>query len=124
MPVISHESAPVFELENATIVGLASPSRGASDIACWRVQFQPDAASPWHSLTREETFLVLSGTLTARFEDGTNDEHAHSGDALIVPAGRTFSLVAEHGPAEAICMLPAGGEAITDAGQFTPPWAK
>ncbi|CAN5669268.1 cupin domain-containing protein [soil metagenome] len=124
MPVISHASAPVFELDNATIVGLASPSRGASDIACWRVRFQPGIATILHSLTREETFFVLSGTLTAKFEDGTNHEHAHSGDALIVPAGRTFSLVAEHGPAEAICMLPVGGEAITDAGQFTPPWAR
>lgn len=123
MPVVAQSTGPVFELENATIIGLTSPSRGASDVASWRVRFHAGAATPLHSLTREETFHVLSGTLTARYETGP-DERASSGDALIVPAGLVFSLIAEDGPAEAICVLPVGGQAITDAGPFTPPWAE
>jgi quercetin dioxygenase-like cupin family protein len=123
MPIVSAQQAPVFEAGGGTtIVGLASPSRGARDVAAWRVCFAPDNPSPKHSLTREETFLVLSGSVTARFDDHL--ETAGPGDALIVRAGTDFSLVAEDGPAEAICVMPVGGEAMTADGTFTPPWAK
>ena len=69
MPVITAEEAPVFDAGANTITGLASPSRGARDVSAWRVQFAMGAASPAHSLTREETFVVLSGSLTARYDD-------------------------------------------------------
>jgi quercetin dioxygenase-like cupin family protein len=123
MPTVSASEAPVFEAGGGTTVtGLAAPSRGARDVALWRVRFVPDGASPTHSLTREETFLVLSGSLTARFADHL--ETAGPGDALIVPAGTEFSLVAGDGPAEAICAMPVGGQAVTTDGAFTPPWAQ
>jgi quercetin dioxygenase-like cupin family protein len=121
MPVITATDAPVFDAGGTTITGLASPSRGASDIATWRISFAADTPSPRHSLTREETFVVLSGALTARFAD--HDETAEAGDTLIAPVGREFTLVATGGPAEAICMLPVGGQAVTADGTFTPPWA-
>jgi quercetin dioxygenase-like cupin family protein len=122
MPVVSSQNAPVFEAGKTTITGLASPSRGARDVAAWRVRFAPNFPSPTHSLTREETFLVLSGSVTARFVDHV--ETAGPGDALIVPAGADFSLVAGEGPAEAICIMPVGGQAVTADGTFTPPWAE
>ncbi len=61
MPVITAHDAPMFDPPGATITGLASPSRGSSDAAAWRVRLQPDCASPPHSLTREEIFIVLDG---------------------------------------------------------------
>jgi quercetin dioxygenase-like cupin family protein len=122
MPVITAQDAPVFHAGTNRITGLASPSRGATDIAAWRVDFGQGSASPPHSLTHEETFVVLSGSLTARYADGA--ETVSAGGALIVPAGREFTLVAEDGPAEAVCMLVVGGQAITDEGTFTPPWAR
>ncbi|HEU5265834.1 MAG TPA: cupin domain-containing protein [Jatrophihabitans sp.] len=123
MPTVSVHNAPLFEAGGGTtITGLAAPSRGARDVALWRVRFAPNAASPTHSLTREETFLVLSGSVTARFADHV--ETANPGDALIVPAGAEFSLVAADGPAEAICAMPVGGQAVTADGAFTPPWAQ
>jgi quercetin dioxygenase-like cupin family protein len=122
MSVVSAHEAPVFETGGATITGLASPSRGARDVAAWRVRFAPDAPSPTHALTREETFLVLAGSVTARFADHV--ETAGPGDALIVPAGAAVSLVATGGPAEAICVMPVGGQAVTADGAFTPPWAE
>ena len=121
MPVITVQDAPVFEAGANTITGLAAPSRGATDIAAWRVAFAADEPSPAHSLTREETFVVLSGSLTARYADAA--ETATAGGALIVPAGREFVLVAEDEPADAICMLAVGGQAVTADGTFTPPWA-
>jgi quercetin dioxygenase-like cupin family protein len=122
MPVISAHEAPVFDTGGATITALAAPSRGARDIAAWRVEFAADQPSPAHSLTREETFLVLAGEVTARF--GYGSETAAAGDALIVPAGVEFSLVAAGAPATAICVLPVGGQADTGAGPFTPLWAQ
>jgi quercetin dioxygenase-like cupin family protein len=121
MPVITPEEAPTFEAPGATITGLASPSRGAADTATWRVRFAAGHPSPAHSLDREEVFVVLEGALTARYSDRA--ETAHAGGALIVPAGEEFSLIAEDGPAEAVCTLPVGGTALLNGERVVPPWA-
>ena len=120
MPVITAEEAPTFDAGGATITGLASPSRGATDTAAWRVRFAPGQASPPHSLDREEVFVVLEGALTARYADG--GETVAAGGALIVPAGREFSLVADAG-AEAVCVFPVGGTAQLGEERIVPPWA-
>jgi mannose-6-phosphate isomerase-like protein (cupin superfamily) len=122
MPVISMHDAPVFDTGGALITGLAAPSRGSRDVAAWRVAFVADRPSPAHSLTRDEVFVVLTGSVTARFAE--HSETAGAGGALVVPAGVEFSLIAQHGPAEAICILPVGGQADTGSGAFTPPWAE
>jgi quercetin dioxygenase-like cupin family protein len=122
MAVITATEAPQFEVGGATITGLASPSRGSADSAAWRVRFHADQSSPPHALSREEIFIVLTGAVTARFTD--REEIAHTGGALIVPAGEEFTLVAEGGPAEAICIMAIGGQAISDGAAFTPPWAE
>lgn len=122
MPVITAHDAPTFDPPGATITGLASPSRGSSDAAAWRVHLQPDCASPPHSLTREEIFIVLDGALTARYVD--REETADAGGALIVRPGERFELIAHGAPAEAVCVMATGGQAITDEGTFTPPWAE
>jgi mannose-6-phosphate isomerase-like protein (cupin superfamily) len=122
MPVITMQDAPVFDTGGAVITGLAAPSRGSKDVAAWRVAFGADKPSTAHSLTREEVFVVLTGSVTARFAG--HSETATAGGALVVPAGAEFSLIAEDGPAEAICILPVGGQADTGSGAFTPPWAE
>jgi quercetin dioxygenase-like cupin family protein len=118
MPVITPEEAPLFDAPGATIVGLASPSRGSSDTAAWRVRFAPGHSSPSHSLDREEVFVVLDGSLTADY--GDHSETAHAGGALIVPARREFTLT---GPGDAVCVFPVGASAILDGERITPPWA-
>jgi quercetin dioxygenase-like cupin family protein len=122
MTVVLAEEAPVFDLGHTVITGLVSPSRGATDVAAWRLRFDAGSVSPAHSLTSEEVFVVLSGSLTARYDD--RDETAAAGGALVVPPGRRFTLVAADGPAEAICVMAVGGQAVTDDGTFTPPWAE
>src|SRR3954462_1092568 len=107
MPIITPEDAPTFDAGGATITGLASPSRGAADVATWRIRFDAGHESPKHSLDREEGFVVLSGAVTARYED--REETAAAGGALIVAPGEEFSLVASDGAADAVCMLPVGG---------------
>lgn len=121
MPVITPEDAPTFDAPGAVITGLASPSRGATDVAAWRIRMSAGHPSPPHSLDREEVFVVLSGAVSARYAERT--ETAHAGGALIVPAGAEFSLIAEDGPAEAVCTFPVGGSAVLDGERITPPWA-
>ena len=122
MPVITTADAPVFDTGGALITGLASPSRGSREVSAWRVAFVAGHAPPTHSLTREEVFVVLDGALTARFAG--HDETVLAGGALVVPAGVEFSLIAQDGPAEAVCILPVGGQADVGGGAFTPPWAE
>jgi quercetin dioxygenase-like cupin family protein len=122
MAVIAATEAPTFDAPGATITGLASPSRGSADTAAWRVRFDPDRPSPPHSLSREEIFIVLQGAITARFSD--REETANAGGALIVAPGEQFTLVAEREPAEAVCVMSVGGQAISEGVSFTPPWAE
>ena len=118
MPVITPEDAPTFDMDNATITGLASPTRGSAEIAAWRIQLKAGHASPVHSLDREEVFVVLDGSLTVRYEDAS--ETAHAGGALIVAPERAFSI---EGEGEAVCVFPVGGTAALDGQRIVPPWA-
>ena len=99
MAVVTPSEAPTFDTGEATITGLASPSRGSTDTAAWRVRFAPDHPSPSHSMSREEIVIVVEGSLTAQFRD-------------------------RGAPAEAICIMAVGGQATADGATFTPPWAE
>jgi mannose-6-phosphate isomerase-like protein (cupin superfamily) len=122
MAVITASEAPKFDAGGATIIGLASPSRGSADTAVWRVRFDSVAPSPPHALSREEIFIVLEGAITARFRD--REETATAGGALVVAPGEEFTLVAPEAPAEALCVMRVGGQAVSDGIAFTPPWAE
>ena len=123
MPVITPEQAPRFDAGGATITGLASPSRGSSDTAAWRVRFAPGQASPPHSLDREEVFVVLEGTADVLI--GDERSQARPGDAIVVPPGLPFELQPATGSSlRAICVLPVGGRAVLgDGTSFPPPWS-
>lgn len=125
MAVIQGSSAPAFAVPHVTALGLAAPSRGASETCAWRFTFAPGAPTDTtHMVDREEIFVVLSGGVTARLE-GT--EHLLvAGDALIVPPHTPFALGNPNDePAELVAVLPVGGQAIMqDMEPFVPPWAR
>lgn len=123
MTVISRTEAPEFRADGTRVIGLASPSRGASDTSVWRVTLDVGASSPTHELEREEVFVALSGAATASI-DGAEHRIA-PGDALIVPSGKPFSISCSgEEPFEAVCCLPVGARAVVDGRAFTPPWAE
>ena len=125
MSVIRASQAPIFETPDAHITGYTSPSRGASEICTWRVQFKPGAKSPAHWLDHEETFLLLDGTL--HFSIGQETIALAAGDALAMPAHTTFQI-ANPGPetAYSIVCLPVGGQGTLADGTVVgvPPWAR
>jgi len=74
------------------------------EVGVWRVQLESGTPGLPHRVTREEIFVVVSGS------------------TLVLPAGVELAL--ETG-AEALVCLPIGGQGVVgDAAPFTPPWAE
>ena len=122
MPLIRSASAPTFTLHGLTVVGLASPSRGARETSTWRLTLAPGTPGVPHSVDKEEIFVALSGRATVMLDDDQFEMGA--GDTLVVPADHVFSL-ANHGSDafEAVAVAPVGVRArLTNEEFFAPPW--
>src|SRR3954454_17662545 len=119
---IKSSAAPCFDLPSLSVLRLAAPSRGARETCVWRITLAPGTPGTPHSIDREEIFVALSGQ--ARVELGGQDAALAPGDALIVPAGESFSLSnpgAE--PFTALALAPVGACATLPGGEpFSPPW--
>jgi quercetin dioxygenase-like cupin family protein len=123
MPVIAAPETFTHQLPNARFSALATPSRGSRETSVWRVQLAASAETARHRLTREEVFVVLSGTV--RVELAGEVSLARAGDAIVVPPDTDVMLAAVGAAAEALCCLPVGGQASVAGGPlFTPPWAE
>ena len=124
MPVIQSPTEPTHALGGTTFTSLATPSRGSTDLSLWRVVIAPGTEPTPHALTREEIFVVLSGTAEVIIDD--DQARAEAGDAIVVPRETRFSLAnAGDESLELLCCLPTGGQARLDDGSvFTPPWAR
>lgn len=123
MTVIPAPSEPTHDLGGTRFTTLAAPSTGTTETSIWRVSIDPGVEPTPHAVTREEIFLVLAGVADVEI-DGTR-RSAKPGDAIAIPAGVRFTLSnALDRPLELLCCLPVGGQAVTEAGTFTPPWAQ
>jgi quercetin dioxygenase-like cupin family protein len=125
MPVIHGATAPQFTLEGTLITGLASPSRGSTEISSWIVRLEPGIRVPGHILSKEEVFVVLKGSAVASI--GEERYTISAGDALAVPPGLPFSLAIPQETAfEAVASMVAGGQGSMvdgDGSWFAPPWS-
>jgi mannose-6-phosphate isomerase-like protein (cupin superfamily) len=124
MPVLNAPAVPTHDLGGARFTSLATPSRGATDTAVWKVEILPGTPATPHALTREEVFVVLEGKASVWIAG--NDGRAEASDAIVVPAGAEFELTnAGAEPLRLLCCLPVGGRArLADGSTFTPPWAE
>jgi uncharacterized RmlC-like cupin family protein len=122
MSHIDRSTAPVFALPHLHVTGLAAPSRGSTANCVWWLTLPPGAPGAAHSVDREEIFVALKGSAHAKLDGRGIDLRA--GDALIVPAGREFTLENRSPePFEAVAVLPVGGRATVSGGEpFSPPW--
>jgi mannose-6-phosphate isomerase-like protein (cupin superfamily) len=122
MPLIRAENAPQFTLPGLNVTGLAAPSRGARETSVWRLRLDPDAPGVAHSVDREEIFVALAGRALVVL--GGERVELRAGDALVVPAGHTFSLAGLGSEAfEAVALVPVGACARMAEGEpFAPPW--
>jgi quercetin dioxygenase-like cupin family protein len=108
---------------NAT-AGIATASRGATEVSVIRQRQQPGGGNPPHTHDREEVMLVTEGIVDVRIGDETVQLHA--GDTLVVPA-QTVHQLANAGDTEAAWLLiaPAGvGFFHANGERADPVWAR
>jgi mannose-6-phosphate isomerase-like protein (cupin superfamily) len=122
--IIRSADAPRFSLPGVEFTGLASPSRGSSQICTWTIAVEAGHDSPEpHTIDRDEIFLVTAGAL--RLQPDANLLRA--GDAAVVPAGTPIQ-VSNPGPeiARAVVSIAAAFSAQAADGSAigTPPWAR
>src|SRR6478609_9417058 len=105
MAVIPAPATPTHRLGGASFTSLATPSRGSTDTSVWQVEIQPGTPATPHRLTREEVFVILSGSALVRI-DGQSAT-AKPGDAVVVLAAVDFEIAAAGTvPLRALCCLP------------------
>jgi quercetin dioxygenase-like cupin family protein len=123
MSILRAPARPTHELPHARFRSLATPSKGSRETSVWRVELTSDSPGARHSLTREEIFVVLSGTVQVILDGESAD--AHPGDAIVIPKDTEFAISCVGGHADVLCILPVGGQARFPNGPlFTPPWAQ
>jgi mannose-6-phosphate isomerase-like protein (cupin superfamily) len=123
MRTIDVTEAPRFDLPGLVFTGLASPSRGSSELCTWRLAIEPGFASPdAHLLDRDEIFMVLRGEVRL----SPDAVPIGPGDAAVVPAGTPIQVSnVGDGEAELVVAIGAGFSATAEDGTTigTPPWA-
>jgi|SRR4051794_29705215 mannose-6-phosphate isomerase-like protein (cupin superfamily) len=124
MPVIAAPPTPTHDIGTARFTSLATPSLGSTETSVWTVEIPPHSPATPHALTREEVFVVLSGTASVRI-DGVAGT-AREGDAIVVPPMTPFELAnAGDDRLRLLCCMPVGGQGIIgDGDPFTPPWTQ
>lgn len=123
MTVLTCPDTPGHDLGGTRFTSLATPRRGTTENAVWRVEIDAGTQATPHSLTREEIFVVQEGR--ARVRIGDYEGEAGPGDAIVVPRGTEFEIRNNSDRIlRLLCCLPVGGQAVMGGNAFTPPWAE
>ncbi|WP_329624937.1 VOC family protein [Streptomyces sp. NBC_01255] len=108
---------------NATMAGLAAPSRGSTELSTWTVTMDAGATGPEHSISREQVWTVTAGSLEVSCRGRT--EKVTAGQTLILPPDRLRRI---HAPEQATAhvSMPADGVASVPGteGARELPWAR
>ena len=92
MAIIPGPPAPTHDLGPTRFTSLATPSRGSAETSVWSVEIDPGAPATPHSLTREEVFVVLDGTLTIDLGEPPERHVLEKGSAVVVEPGTILQL--------------------------------
>lgn len=124
MAILKEGDAVAHRLHGAVFHSYAAPARGSVELCAWRLEVEAGVTGMPHRVSREEVFLLLSGTVTVTL-DGMPEVLA-PGDVAVVPAGASVS-VDNHGegPAAVWVTTSVGLEATTGDGTvIRPPWTQ
>ncbi len=114
--LITGDSAVPHSFGGFEFRSLAVPSRGSSEIAMWTVDVPEGGEGAPHTVSKEEVFYVLSGSVTIQ------GRTASAGDAIVVRPGTELSLTG--GPARVLVATSVGIEGtLADGRTITPPWS-
>ncbi|WP_405603325.1 VOC family protein [Streptomyces sp. NBC_01410] len=123
MRVITPATESVTVSPNATMAGLAAPSRGSAELSTWTVAMEAGATGPEHSISREQVWTVTAGALEVTCDDRT--EKVSAGQTLVLPPDLVRRIHAPE-PAEAHVAMRADGVASVPGTEGTRelPWAQ
>jgi quercetin dioxygenase-like cupin family protein len=123
MTFIPAADAVVHDLHGVRFVSYASSATGSKELCAWRTELPAGTAGPAHRISREEVFLVLSGSIELTIDGETRPLAV--GDAAVVPAGSSLGLAnATEEPAAMWVTTSVGLEAVmADGSRIAPPWA-
>jgi mannose-6-phosphate isomerase-like protein (cupin superfamily) len=121
MTVITAGETDVHELFGVRFRGLASPSKGSTELMAWQTEVPPGTPATPHQLTREELVVILSGRGRADL-DGTSTD-VGPGDVVVVPPDTDFAIVnAGDETLRLLAVMPTSGQARIDGEAMTLPW--
>jgi quercetin dioxygenase-like cupin family protein len=124
MRVITPSADDVVSTPAAEVTGLASPSRGSTELSTWKVAMRSDSTGPEHVIDREQVWTVTAGAVEIVSEGRT--ERVEAGQTVVLPAGAVRTVRTGDRAAEAMVAMAAGGLAFIpgeEAGRPVP-WAR
>lgn len=124
MPVIRATEGVAHEIHGATFTAYANSSTGSSELCAWNLRIPPNQPGAAHRISREELFLVLSGTPRLSLDGEEFDLVA--GDVAVAPAGSMLKLANPGSQDSTIWVTTGTGLSATmaDGSSLTPPWAQ
>ncbi|MCX4826272.1 VOC family protein [Streptomyces sp. NBC_01142] len=121
--VITPSADHVTVSPNATMSGLAAPSRGSAELSTWTVTMDAGATGPEHSISREQVWTVTAGALEVTC--GGRTEKVLAGQTLILPPDLVRRI---HAPEQAKAHVAMRSDAVASVpgteGTRELPWAQ
>lgn len=125
MPVFRAGEHPSFSqpiAQGVLVVGLATPSGGATETVLCRVHMDPGAAIAPHRHDHEEVMAVLEGSVRLGGDEG--EAELGPGDSAVIPPGTRHAPVAGEDGALLVTAMPVGMRILPDEGEpRVAPWA-
>lgn len=119
------QDARTFEVHGVTFHSFVTSHTGATRLAAWRADFAPHTPGQAHSMSEEEVFHCLAGTLEVELD--ADRFTVRAGESVLVPAGTVFRVSNDTGePAQAWVTSLIGMRATmqADGSELAPPWAQ
>ncbi|WP_412077166.1 cupin domain-containing protein [Streptomyces xanthophaeus] len=108
----------------ATMTGLAAPSRGSSELSTWHVAMTAGSTGPAHSISREQVWMLVAGSLEITWEGGRT-ETAAAGQTLVLPPDGVRRVHAPEDAEAYVAMRADGVASVPDTeGTRVLPWAQ
>ena len=123
MAVLPAGEATTHELFGVRFTGLASPTRGSTELMAWQTEIPPGTPATPHQVTREELVVILAGRAQVRCGDEVTE--AAAGDVVVVPPDTDFALDnTGDEPLRVLACMPIAGQARIAGEAQTLPWMR
>jgi len=124
MPVIRSAEGTAHDVEGTTFTAYANSQTGTAELCAWSTTVPAGQPGLPHHVSKEEIFLITSGTPRYTIDEETVD--AQPGDVVVVPAGSLLTIEARGDQDSTIWVTTSLGMTVKlpDGTEFPPPWAQ